>query len=361
MDFSFVFPVDGVMLTDAAGKKTVEGLKINCIINAPPGRSITVNGVPCTASTNQYHVETVLKGYKTLLIAKDTQNGCETSIKVYYLKNAHKKYRFSLDDNIWCFQNIAKHAGDYKSIFEDPYLNLIKTMHDKYDTKFHINIYYECPEFGGFNLTQMPDQFKPEWKYNSDWLRLSFHAKANLPDRPYIRASFDQAKFEHDQVVEQIIRFAGEEAFAGPVTTIHWGDATTDTVRALRSSGVKAFVGSFNYHDPKNVSIRYYLNAEQCALLNIYGFYYDNNEDVYFFRYGASMQHIKVEDIPKEFELFEKQNPLYTFKEMCVHEQYFYPHYIRYMPDYYQRFDTAIKWCIENGYEASFVKDVLEL
>lgn len=361
MDLSFAFPVDSVMLTDAAGKKTGEGLIINCIINAPPGRRISINGTICTASTNQFQGEVILKNRENLLTARDEETGFETSIVVYYLKNAHKRYRFSLDDNIWCFQNIAKHERDYKSIFEDPYLNLIKTMHDRYGTKFHVNIYYECPEFGGFNLTQMPDRFKPEWKYHSDWLRLSFHANANLPDRPYIRGTYEQSKFEHDRVVEQILRFAGEEAFAGPVTTIHWGDATVDTVRALRSSGVKAFTGSFNYHDPKNVSIRYYLNAEQCTLLNIYGFYYDKAEDVYFFRYGASMQHNAIEDILKDFELFEKQHPLYTFKELCVHEQYFYPHYINYMKDYYQRFDTAIKWCVENGYQASFARDVLEL
>ena len=77
----------------------------------------------------------------------------------------------------------------------------------------------------GFNLTEMPDKFKPEWRDNSDWLRLSFHANANLPDRPYIRASYSQAKFEHDRIMNEILRFAGEEAFAGPVTTIHWGDA----------------------------------------------------------------------------------------------------------------------------------------
>lgn len=361
VECSFAFPADGVMLTDAAGQKTAEGLEIDCILNAPPGRHITINGTVCTAATNQYHGKVVLKDYRTLLRAIDTETGCCTSIEVYYLKNAHKKYRFSLDDNIWCFQNIAKHKNDYKSIFEDPYFNLIKTMHDQYGTKFHINIYYECPEFGGFNLTQMPDKFKPEWKYHSDWLRLSFHANANLPDRPYIRASYNQAKFEHDRVAEQILRFAGEETFAGPVTTIHWGDATVETVRALRSSGVRAFVGTFRYHDPKNVSIRYYLNAEQCALLNIYGFYYDKQEDVYFFRYGASMQSINVSDIPEAFKLFETQHPFFAFQELCLHEQYFYPHYVRYMPDYYRRFDTAIKWCVENGYEPSFMKDILEL
>ncbi|HCS75439.1 MAG TPA: hypothetical protein DIW17_16390 [Clostridiales bacterium] len=207
----------------------------------------------------------------------------------------------------------------------------------------------------------MPDKFKPEWKDNSDWLRLSFHANANLPDRPYKRGSFSQVKLEHDRVVNEILRFAGEEAFAGPVTTIHWGDVSLEAVRAVRSSGIRALVGSFLYHVPKNLPRHHYLNAEQCALLDTYGFYYDKQEDVYFIRYSASIQRTEIDDIAPDFKYFQKQHPLFTFKEMCVHEQYFYPHYVNYMPDYYDRFDTAIRWCVENGYEPAFLNYILEL
>lgn len=358
---SFAFPVDCVMLTNAAGQLTNKGLEINCILSASPGRKISVNGILCNSTRDdEYRVKIILKDYRTTLAAVDIETGERVAIKVFYLKKAHKKYRFSLDDNIWFFQNIAKNKDIYKSIFEDPYLKLLKTMNDRYGTKFHLNIYYECPEFGGFNLTQMPDKFKPEWKYNSDWLRLSFHANANLPTRPYIRASFSQAKFEHDRIMNEILRFAGEEAFAGSATTIHWGDATVDAVRALRSSGVRAFVGAFRYHYPNNNSIRYYLNAEQCAILNIYGFYYEKKEDVCFVLYGPSIQRTTIDDIAEESKVFQKNHPLYTFKELCVHEQYFYPHFARYMPDYYERFDTAIRWCVENGYESAFLSDILE-
>jgi hypothetical protein len=31
------------------------------------------------------------------------------------------------------------------------------------------------------------------------------------------------------------------------------------------------------------------------------------------------------------------------------------------MPDYYERFDTAIRWCVENGYVSAFIKDIVEL
>ena len=357
----FAFPADCVMLTDAAGKRIGDSLQITCIIHADPGRKLELNGIPCVPSGNKYTVKALLTEQKNTLTVRDTETEECVSITVYYLKNAHKKYRFSLDDNIWFLQNLAKNKDVYTSVFEDPYLTLLKTMHDRYGTKFHLNIYYECPEFGGFNLTEMPERFKDEWRGNADWLRFSFHANANLPDRPYAYADYAQTKFEYERVAEQILRFAGEEAFADSVTTIHWGDATVDAVRAVRSCGIRAMVGSFRWADPKGVSIRYHLNAEQCALMNIYGFYYDRAEDMVFFKYGGgSTQHGTLAGLHDSYDLFCTQHPLYTFREFCVHEQYFYPHYSAYMPDYYERFDTAILWAVEHGYQPAFVSEIID-
>ena len=137
---TFKFPVHSVILSDSAGEKTDKGLKINCILNADTSRNITVNGTPCEIGGNMHIAPVYLNDFKNVITATDVDTGYTTHITVYYLKNAHKKYRFSLDDNIWCFQNIAKNQDVYKSIFEDPYLKLLKTMHDKYGTKFHLNI-----------------------------------------------------------------------------------------------------------------------------------------------------------------------------------------------------------------------------
>jgi len=358
---AFAFPADCVMLTDAAGKRVGNSLSVNCIIHADPGRNLKLNGVPCIPGGNRYTAPITLTDFKNILTVTDTDTAESTSITVYFLKDAHKKYRFSLDDNIWFLQNIAKNKDVYKSVFEDPYLTLLKTMHDRYGTKFHVNIYYECPEFGGFDLREMPDKFRGEWQANADWLRLSFHANANLPDKPYAYADYDQVKFEHERVAEQIFRFAGEEAFAGPVTTVHWGDATVEAVRALRSCGIRAMVGSFRWGDPKGVTIKYHLNAEQCALMNTYGFYYDRAEDMVFFKYGGgSTQKLPLSGLHESYDLFCTQHPLYTFREFCVHEQYFYPHYKNYMPDYYERFDTAIRWAVEHGYKPAFVTELID-
>ncbi len=363
-ELRYVFPMDGVILSKSAGEVKGDKLLIKPAANALPGRNLTVNGIPMDFAGNYYTVKTPVElapGVNTLSLA-DTDTGERINIDVRYLPKVDKKYRFSLDDNIWFLQNLAKNQNVYKSMFEDPYLTLLKTMHDKYGTKFHVNIYYECPEFGGFNLTEMPDKYKSEWKANSDWLRLSCHANANEPDRPYLNATYNQAYFEFNRVNEQILRFAGEEAFADKITTIHWGEATDDVVRAMHDLGVKALMGSYQWGSPENVVIGYNLTAEQCILADKYGMYYDKKSDMIFIRYGGgNLQHSPLDQIPSLFTAFANERPFYRFREMCVHEQYFYPHYKDYMPDYYERFETGIKWCHENGYEPCFITEAFEL
>ncbi len=363
-ELRFAFPRDGVMLSDAAGVVSNGSLGIIAAVNAAVGRRLNVNGIPMAFKGNYYTSESRIPlspGVNKLTLT-DNDTGEQRVIEISYLPNAHKKYRFSLDDNIWFLQNLAKNQNVYSSMFEDPYLTLLKTMHDKYGTKFHVNIYYECPEFGGFDLTMMPDKYKDEWKANSDWLKLSAHANSDKPDRPYINASYNKAFSEFSRINNEIIRFAGEEAFADKVTTIHWGEATTDTVRALRDTGVRAMVGSFNYATPSNADIAYNLTAEQCALMQKYGMYYDKSTDMKYFLYSRmNIQHAPLDKIPMLAERFVSDIPLYTFFEMCVHEQYFYPHYVRHYADYYDRLETGIRWCTENGYTPSFAAEAFDL
>jgi len=352
------------MLTDAAGKRENGALGIKVSVNAPCGRSLRINGVDTVFTGNHYVSSSpvfIPRGRSTLTVT-DTESGASERIDVWYLPNAHKKYRFSLDDNIWFLQNLTKNANVYSSMFEDPYLTLLKTMHDKYGTKFHINIYYECPEFGGFDLTQMTDKFKDEWKANSDWLRLSAHARSDKPDRPYINADYDKTYTEFSEINKEILRFAGREAFADKVTTVHWGEATTESVRALHDMGVRAMVGCFNWGTQSNSDIAYDLDAEKCAMMQRYGLYYDKDTDMKYFLYSRmNIQHAPLDQIPLLAERFVRDIPLYTFFEMCVHEQYFYPHYARYYKDYYERLETGIRWCHENGYEPSFVTEAFDL
>jgi hypothetical protein len=110
----------------------------------------------------------------------------------------------------------------------------------------------------------MPVKYKGEWQENYEWLRLSFHAFQDVPDKPYKDTDYDKMKQDCGMVLEQIKRFAGEE-LTGHVTTLHWGEATVEGCRALRDLGYRGQVGDFNVDSElaEIAPVSYYLNLEQ--------------------------------------------------------------------------------------------------
>ena len=50
-----------------------------------------------------------------------------------------KQYSFFIDDNIFFLKEIA--AGKYASIFDHFYLANLKKLHEKYQTKFLLNLF----------------------------------------------------------------------------------------------------------------------------------------------------------------------------------------------------------------------------
>ena len=357
----FQFPRDGVMLTDYSGERIGDTLKITVLFNASNGRTLTLNGEPMTRFNYCcYKAEFIMQNGKNTLTVTDENTGESWSVDAFFLRKGYKKYRFSLDDNIWFLQNLNENKDVYKSMFEDPYLALLKSIHDKHGSKFHINIYYETPRHGGFNLSQMTDKYKEEFKANSDWMRLAFHANSDLPNRPYGFATYEKAYFEMDRVHKEILRFAGEEAFAKTVTSIHFGDCTKEAAKAFRDLGVKAFVGCYNWNSSNNADIRMYCDAEQCSVINKFGFYYDKEMDIYHFAYNGGIQGGDPKNFYEMLDRDAEECPVYRFKEFCLHEQYFYPEFKRHLPDYYERMDIAAQWCSDHGYEPIFADELFE-
>ena len=82
-----------------------------------------------------------------------------------------KTFCFTVDDNIRFFKEITENG--YKSIFEHPYLAMYKRLHERFNLKVQLNLFYKTDEF---NLSRFSDKYYNEWQENSDWLKLSFHS-----------------------------------------------------------------------------------------------------------------------------------------------------------------------------------------
>lgn len=347
----FITPVDGDMLHEFDGTISEGALVIKAIISAPRGSRIRVNGKKAKWDKGFYTTDILLKDYKNAITLYEIKSGYQENITVFQLKNYANRYRFSFDDNIWFLKDIAANAERYKSIFDNPYLGFLKKVHDTFGTKIHLNMYYQTE---GFNLSGMTARFRNQWKENSEWLGLSFHALANEPDRPYMHAGYEQVKRDCNLVQEQIRRFAGEEVM-GPETTLHWGESTVEGCRALRDSGYNILAGYFNVDDNK-APVSYYLTEEQRRHLKHRFIWRNNKEGIIFSRIALVVNSVKSgEIIPYLDNVKKTYNPRYI--DLMIHEQYFYPHYVAYQPDWKEKVMTAAKWAADNGFNPGFLKE----
>jgi len=351
--FSFLNPVDGDMLCSYDGLVTKSGLKTKVTILAPEGLDLSVNGTKADFQAGQYYAEVLLREYRNTIEMMDVSSGEKQSIVVFWLKNFMDKYRLSLDDNIWFLKDISNNAGVYRSIFENPYLGFLKQVHETYGTKIHLNIYYQTE---GFNLSQLTDKYKGEWKDNAGWLRMSFHALQNDPDKPYIQAGYDVVKKDCELVTEQIRRFAGEQLM-GPVTTLHWGEATVEGCRALRDSGYTALAGYFNVDHPEPVS--YYLDDVQRRRVNSRFIWRDNREGIIFARMAIIINTLPLDQIVPYLDNLGVNSHKPAYADLMIHEQYFYPFYSAYQPDYREKVLTSVRWAVEKGYKPAFLSECI--
>lgn len=313
---------------------------------------IGINGSLAKWADGVFRVEIPLRSYRNEIIVESEVTGFRQVITVYWLKNFAGKYRLSLDDNIWFLMDIASHASQYRSIFDNPYLDFFKKVYDAYGTKIHINIYYRTD---GFNLSGMPAKYRDEWREQVHWPRLSFHALQDEPEKPYIHAGYGQVKRDCEKVLREVNRFVGAE-LSGCTTTLHWGEVTVEGCRALRDCGYLCQVSDFNV-DNELPPVSYYLDLEKRRHINKRTIWKDNKEDIIFFRSAIILDCHALEDIPTFLDEFQADPHRSGFVDLLIHEQYFYQDYVNHKTDYWQKVLAVVKWAQSRGYEPAFLDE----
>ena len=344
-------PPDGAILNRHDGEQTSEGLRITVRgLSKAPG-PVQVNGVGVSATNGRFEIQITLRERRTR-VAAETPDGSRDSVTLIWDRDSFPRYRVSTDDNIRFLKDIAQNADRYSSIFENPYLALWQDMHRKYGTKVHFNIYYETE---GFDLSEMPDSFRDEWLENRDWIRLSFHARSASRKRPYIHASAEEIKADYRLVTREIERFAGDELLS-PVTTVHFGETTLSAARALREEGIRVLVGYFwTVNDLPSVS--YYLSRREVLHLAQRDYWQDPAENLLFIRHDIVINRMELDDIEPFLERLAADPHRSEVVELMIHEQYFYPDYPAYQPDYRERVERAIGWVTSRRYESVFYEE----
>lgn len=343
-------PFHGAVLNHRHGEKVDGGLKIRVGGQAPLQGAVVVNDVPAQRAGAEFTSEIVLRQKETELLAvsQGTVSRQEHRVRVVWDRYSQPRYRFSIDDNSFFLRDVAQ--KNYASLFDCFYLKGLQELHSKYGTRFVLNIYYTTGD--GFELPQFPDRYKGQWQDNSDWLKLAFHAQANLPDRPYEKAPASQLIADLDRVAEQIMRFAGDRTYSPP-TVIHWGMVQPSALKPLYERGVRVLSGYFRRQNDA-WDVNYLLDDAKSKYLSCHDALIDFDSGIVFSRVDIVCNNTPVEQIVPTLEPLTKDPNQAEIMDLFTHEQYFWPFYVNYVPDHFQRLDMAIRWVTEHGYKPVF-------
>ena len=362
----FVFPINGDCVNERDGRKGDDCVYVNTKVAAPANAEVYIGKQKADFDGEYYTAEVCVTGYRNTIVAEDKTNGTECKIAVYYMPDTVGKFRLSSDDNILFLQDITKNKDVYKSIFENPYLAIYKKAHDLYGAKVHLNLFYEFPgdhknflsgEHEDFNLSMMTDKFKDEFRANSDWLKLAFHSKRELPGKPYQFATAEVITEDCIKVCREIIRFAGPECI-NDTTTIHFGEANKECARALRAMGFTSLTGYFEHTVKGDPLVAYYAPDDLIDHVGERDFWYDTDEDILFGRIDLVLNLKSLDWVMDQMKQIIANPTRGGFVSIMIHEQYFHKDYVIHLPDFEARILEPCKLLFENGYKGEHVSEM---
>lgn len=362
----FLFPIDGDCLNERDGEVTGDTLLCRVRVQAPSGHAVRINGTLATEENGHYCATLPLAHGKYTLLAKDEQSGEAAEITVYYLTRSVGKYRISSDDNILFLADITANKDVYTSIFDNPYLAIYKKAHDLYGAKVHLNLFYAfdptaaafASQREAFDLSMMTDKFREEWRANADWLRLSFHARTEFPDKPYQYADAATVRRDYEDVRREVVRFAGEECFAD-ITTVHWGETSDAALDVLREAGHRALTGYFERKKTGECVVAYHADEALTDHVGERDLWVDHVLGLTFGRIDLVLNLCTKERLLEMLEQIIQHPHRGGFVSIMIHEQYFYEDYKRYLPDFEARVLESAKLLFSRGYQGTLMRDLI--
>lgn len=364
----FLFPIDGDCINERDGALCSEGVTVTVKVSTTPNCRVAINDVPATEQAGVYTADITVRESGTTLVAENLTNGAKAEITAFFLPRSVGKFRISSDDNILFLANITAHKNDYTSIFDDPYLAVYKKAHDLYGAKVHLNLFYAFDrtaaacfksERPDFDLSMVTDKFKEEWRANADWLQLAFHSRTEFPDAPYRHGDAATVTADYEAVRREVIRFAGEEAFSDDVTTVHFGAANEEVLRALRALGIKGLAGYFEIDRHGRPLVAYHTASPLTEYVGERDFWKDTELDISFGRIDLVLNLRSYDDLLAELDRILAHPHRSGFISLMIHEQYFYRDYKHHLPDFEARVLEPVRRIYEQGYQGALLKEIL--
>ena len=251
-------------------------------------------------------------------------------------------YHFFIEDNIWFLRDLNREKP--ASAFCHPYLAMLKRLHEKYGTKVQLDLFYSTDDF---NLSEMTDRYKDEFKANSDWLCFGFHSRCEFPAEIYKNATYDEVFEDCQKIHAEIKRFAGEECLS-LYTSVHYAAISDEGKRALRDCGIRGMIDLFAFKGEENLAygIRFDDRAEP--------FTYDAGTGFYYYYNDMIINLYKLDEIDD----FVAKIPTKPLTLVMIHEQYFVPFYKAYQPDYAEKLDRVMSLRTARGAKSVLLAEI---
>ena len=381
----------GAILNHNHGEETAESLKITIQGISESGQPVKVNGNPARMEGRNFSAEIELtQKINPVTASVMTPYGIYSqTLSLVWDKKSFRRFDCYIDDHSFVFTELTRQRP--KHAFDHFYLAGLKKIHEETGLKVTLNTFYRNDhDKDGFLLKEMPDVWKSEFADNADWLKFSFHAYSEFPDRPYLEASAEEIGHDYDLVRNEIIRFAGKESFIPPIV-IHWANIHPSSAAEIIRRGTRCYSNNFrarvmggpsladrqkggNMEQVQNRSLSgedkkasteglkmHYDYPEETDFLTRHQQFYDPALDIIFFRGVLCCNLIPISEIPKRFESAMKNAERYGVEAMgyASHEQYTFPSYPNYIPDHMERIGLTARLFKENGFAPVFFNDGL--
>ena len=359
---------NGEILNHRHGKESAHELLIEIRGIASVQSSVSVNGIPAIRNDREFRVEIPLRSRinPVTVKAKDKFGERTLTIVLVWDKASFKRYAVRIDDNSFVFTDLIRQK--YTSLFDHFYLKGLKELHEKYGSKFILKCFYENahdPEKS--NLSQVPDTYRDEFEKNADWLHLAFHARAEFPDRPYQHCTTERLAKDYDTTTAELRRIAGEKSCTPP-TNVHWAMLEPHNFSFMRSRGVKILTssgfmanrivvdGRVETLEQGACDIGFFYEQDVARHMLEKRCFYDPDYDLFLSRSFFCFNIDTPEEIEEKIKA-EDARSLTGIIEAVGHEQYAYPFYAMYLPDYFKRLETCCRVPAELGYKPVFFQD----
>ena len=249
---------------------------------------------------------------------------------------------FSVDDCNDIFKDLT--YNEYSSIFDQPDLKFLKSLHDDYGIVVSLYVFYSWDvDQNDFDLSKATDRYQEEFAENSDWLKLGFHAAdANA----YQEMTPNEIVDYYDATIREIIRITGSADSIDRFVRLDRYTADADSI-LLMNQAEHGIQGLFIADQTTSTyRMSYALTKEesdQCY-----------RDDWFVDRIGISYTptDIRVESIDTD-EMFygilndvHKENPLVIFTHEWAMKEENTKHYMKLLAEFIYEYGIPSAFCV---------------